>query len=265
MSLTLGRHFCLTNPTSKMSSLPTPIKIGGEKSKLSRPNKFEGWQYRTRNPHGCSGDPTGWMAQTHNNGVSKAINQYEKAWTNQMTSNPVSQILFSEENIQQRVEELGSHLAMDYADKQPIFICILSGAFVFMADLIRNILPPPKGMNVDFMRVRSYDGKSTESNKVPNIFEASKTDIKGRHVVIVEDIIDTGHTLHKLLDYLQSFGAASLSVCVLLDKKCRREVPVDIQYTGFECPNEFVVGYGLDYNENYRNYSFVFKLNPEFV
>ena len=206
------------------------------------------------------------------NRISRSVaKEYRKALTNLISpevpikKDPVAKVLFSEDSIQQQVMNLGSQLAIDYADKEPVFIGILSGAFVFMADLIRNVYPRPEGMVADFMRVRSYDGTSTESNKAPNIFEISKFDIKDRHVVIVEDIIDTGHTLRKLVDLIQSFGVASVEVCVLLDKECRREVEVDVKYSGFDCPDEFVVGYGLDYNEKYRNYPYVFRLNPSCI
>lgn len=167
-------------------------------------------------------------------------------------------ILLSEEEIRVRVVELGKQISVDYAGKEVLVIGILKGAMIFLADLVRNITVPT---HFDFMAVSSY-GSSTKSSGAVRILKDLDRGIEGRHVLIVEDIIDTGLTLNYLVDNLRSRGPASLGICTLLDKPSRREAPVEIDYNGFSIPDEFVVGYGLDYNESYRNLPYIMIMSP---
>ena len=159
------------------------------------------------------------------------------------------EILLDESSIKSKVKELGSEITKDYAKKELFIIGILKGASVFMSDLIRSIDLP---LSMDFMAVSSY-GKSTESSGVVRIIKDLDESIEGKDVIIVEDIIDTGLTLAYLVDNLKSRGCNSVSVCTLLDKPERRLVDVNVKYVGFKIPDAFVVGYGLDYAEKYRN------------
>ncbi|MCS7234253.1 MAG: hypoxanthine phosphoribosyltransferase [Synergistetes bacterium] len=161
----------------------------------------------------------------------------------------VGEILISREDIQKRVKELAEVISKDYEGKDPVFVGVLKGAIMFMADLLRNI---PFSVYVDFMAVSSY-GNSTETSGIVKIDKDLDTDIKGRHVLIVEDIIDSGLTLQYLLGLLSSRIPASLKVCALLSKPARRKVEIPIAYLGFNIPSEFVVGYGLDFAGRYRN------------
>lgn len=173
----------------------------------------------------------------------------------------IEQILFSQEIIQQRVQELSRQISIDYARKEIRAVGILRGAFIFMADLIRNISVP---VSVDFMSISSY-GDSIESGGVVRILKDLDKSITKKHVLIVEDIVDTGLTLHHLKEVLMTREPASLKVCALLDKRERRVVmDLDVEYTGFVIPNQFVVGYGLDYAECYRNFPFIFILKPDY-
>jgi len=173
----------------------------------------------------------------------------------------VDHILFSESCIQKRVHELGQQISADYAGKEIRAIGILRGAFIFMADLIRNITVP---LSVDFMSISSY-GDSSESGGVVRILKDLDKSITNKHVLIIEDIVDTGLTLHHLKEVLMTREPTSLKVCALLDKKERRMVSdLEVEYTGFVIPNAFVVGYGLDYAEYYRNYPFIFILKPDY-
>jgi len=167
-------------------------------------------------------------------------------------------ILLTEEEIRVRVEELGKQISVDYAGKEVLVVGILKGAMIFLADLVRNISVPT---HFDFMAVSSY-GSSTKSSGAVRILKDLDRGIEGRHVLIVEDIIDTGLTLNYLVDNLRSRGPASLRICTLLDKPSRREAPVEIDYNGFSIPDEFVVGYGLDYNESYRNLPYIMIMSP---
>lgn len=171
----------------------------------------------------------------------------------------VATVLISEEALHRRIAELGEQISCDYAGKNPLLVCVLKGGFVFLADLTRALSIPHC---VDFMAVSSY-GNATESSGVVRILKDLDSDITGRHMLIVEDIIDTGQTLAYLLENLRVRGPASLRICTLLSKPSRRQVPLDIDYVGFEIANEFVIGYGLDYAENYRNLPFVGVLKPE--
>jgi len=170
----------------------------------------------------------------------------------------VERVLISEEELQRRVRELGEQIARDYEGLEPLLVCVLKGGYVFLADLTRAM---SISHGVDFMAVSSY-GDATESSGVVRILKDLDTDITGRHVLVVEDIIDTGHTLAYLLDNLRVRQPASLRVCSLLNKPSRREVDLEVDYAGFIIANEFVVGYGLDYGEDYRNLRFVGVLNP---
>lgn len=168
-------------------------------------------------------------------------------------------ILLTEEAIRGRVKELGSKISRDYAGQEILVIGILKGAMIFLADLVRNITVSTK---FDFMAVSSY-GSSTKSSGVVRILRDLDHGIEGRHVLIVEDIIDTGLTLNYMVDNLKSRDPASLKICTLLDKPSRRAAPVEIHYNGFSIPDEFVVGYGLDCNECYRYLPYIMILSPK--
>ncbi|WP_018963214.1 hypoxanthine phosphoribosyltransferase [Coprothermobacter platensis] len=173
-------------------------------------------------------------------------------------SESVEKVLISQDDLQRRIRELGQEISYDYAGKTPLFVGILKGAFIFLSDLIRNISIP---CHLDFMQVSSYGG-GTDSSGIVKILKDLDISVEGRNVIIVEDIVDTGITMKHLLELLSARKPASLSVCTLLDKKERREVDVDLDYVGFEIPNAFVVGYGLDYAEYYRNLPFIGVLRP---
>ena len=160
----------------------------------------------------------------------------------------VDRILFTEAELKQRVDELGTELTRDYGDKNPVFVGVLRGCFVFMADLVRRFDAP---CTLDFMAVSSYKG--AHSTGTVQINKDLTRDIHGRHVIIVEDILDTGITLSYLKKYLMSREPASLTLCAMFDKPERRVADVQADYCGFIIPNEFVVGYGLDYEDQYRN------------
>ncbi len=171
-----------------------------------------------------------------------------------LLKNPVlERILISSDDIQRRVRQLGNEISRDYQGTQPVLVNILKGAFVFLADLTRCMSIPHE---VDFMAISSYHG-GTQSTGVVKIEKDLKTDITGRDVLVVEDIVDTGLTINYLIDLLQTRAPRSLRVCTLLDKKPARTKPVTLAYTGFEIPNEFVIGYGLDYDEKFRNLPFI--------
>lgn len=170
----------------------------------------------------------------------------------------IERVLFSEEELKRRVAELGARINEDYAGKKLILIGVLRGSFIFVADLVRQLNLP---CTVDFMAVSSY-GKGTTSSGQVRIVKDLSEDIAGRDVLVVEDIMDTGHTLSYLLQYLKDKGAASVRLCALLDKPSRRTVPVEIQYCGFTIPDYFVVGYGLDYAEQYRSLPYIGVLKP---
>jgi hypoxanthine phosphoribosyltransferase len=162
----------------------------------------------------------------------------------------VATILYPEEEIQGRVQELGRAITRDYAGRSPVLICILKGAVVFLADLFREIDLP---VRVDFMSITSYGEGSEATGGVVRILKDLDQDIGGEDVIVVEDIIDTGLTLSYLLATLRARQPASIEVCTLLDKSVRRIAPVEIKYRGFDCPDRFVIGYGLDHGERYRN------------
>jgi len=171
----------------------------------------------------------------------------------------VGEVLISHQQIRERTEELGRQITEDYDGKDPLLICILKGGLMFLADLMRAIDLP---LEIDFIAVSSY-GDSTESSGVVRILMDLERNIQGRHVLIVEDIIDTGRTLSYIIENLRTRGPASIKVCTLLDKPARRELEIPIDYVGFTIPDRFVIGYGLDYGEIYRNLPFVGILKPE--
>ena len=176
-----------------------------------------------------------------------------------MTNN-IQKVLLTEEQIQERIRELGEELSREYAGKDPVFVGVLKGVVVFYADMVRRITVP---CQFDFMWISSYSG--TETTGHMEVKRDISADIRGRHVVILEDIFDTGNSLQYTYDHLLSKGPASLKICTLLDKPERRKegITVKADYTGFVIPNEFVVGYGLDFDEHYRNLPYVGVLKPE--
>jgi hypoxanthine phosphoribosyltransferase len=173
--------------------------------------------------------------------------------------NDIQEVLYSEEQLQLKVAELGATLSKEYADKNPLVICVLKGAFIFMSDLVKKITVP---LEIDFMAVSSY-GTSTKSSGVVRILKDLDVPVEGRHILIVEDIIDSGLTLSYLIDVLERRNALSIAVVTLFDKPKRRTVELEPDYKGFTIPDEFIVGYGLDYAEKYRNLPFVGILKPE--
>jgi len=162
----------------------------------------------------------------------------------------VARILFSASDIRRRVRQLGRQITADHAGGSPVLVSILKGGAVFLSDLIRQI---PLPVRVDFMSISAYGGDSEASGGVVRILKDLDQPIGGEHVIVVEDIVDTGLTLSYLLSALEERGPASIEVCTLLDKTARRIPVVPIRYQGFECPDRFVVGYGLDFAERYRN------------
>ena len=173
--------------------------------------------------------------------------------------NDVMEVLISEEAIADKVEEIAAEISRKYKGKPLMVIGVLKGANVFVADLIRKITIP---MELDFMAVSSY-GMSTESTGAVKILKDLDKDIKDMHLLVVEDIIDTGLTLSYLSHNLESRGAASIEICTLLDKPERRKAHIDVHYKGFDIPDAFVVGYGIDFAEKYRNLPYVGILRPE--
>ncbi|MGG1550408.1 hypoxanthine phosphoribosyltransferase [Paenibacillus ferrarius] len=173
--------------------------------------------------------------------------------------NDIQDVLYSEEQIQDKIKELGEKLSADYEGKNPLVICVLKGAFIFMADLVKQIRVP---LEIDFMAVSSY-GQSTKSSGVVKIIKDLDVPVEGRHILIVEDIIDSGLTLSYLIDVLERRNAKTISVVALFNKPARRTVELEPDYEGYELPDEFVVGYGLDYAEKYRNLPFIGILKPE--
>lgn len=166
----------------------------------------------------------------------------------------LAEVLIPENVLKARVKELGEEISRDYEGKTILAICILRGGVMFLTDLIRYIKPP---VAIDFMSVSSYGVGSRSSDGEVRITLDLTTSITGQHVLIVEDIIDSGNTLHSVMEMLRTRNPASLNVCTLLDKVSRREVHVPVKYSGFEIPNKFVFGYGLDMDEYYRNLPFI--------
>jgi hypoxanthine phosphoribosyltransferase len=174
-------------------------------------------------------------------------------------ANDIAEVLIDEQAIAAKVRELGRAIADDYRGKDLVLVSILKGALPFLADLMRQT---PIPLALDFLEVSSY-GTATESSGVVRILKDLAKPIEGRDVVVVEDILDTGQTLSYVIEHLHAKQPASVRLCTLLDKPARRIVPIRIDYRGFEIPDKFVVGYGLDYAERYRNLPFIGVLKPE--
>ena len=175
-----------------------------------------------------------------------------------MMKNDIQEVLFSEQQLADKVAELGARISADYAGKDPLNVSVMKGSYVFIADLTRRISIP---CNVDFMAVSSY-GAGTKTTGEVQIIKDIGSKIDGRHLIIVEDILDSGVTLSFLMKVLKARGAASIRLCTLLSKPERRKVDVPVDYLGFEIPDAFVVGYGLDYAEKYRNLPYIGILKP---
>lgn len=171
----------------------------------------------------------------------------------------VGEVLITSKDIKGKTAELAHQIMADYQGKDLLLVCILKGGLMFLADLMRQIDLP---LEIDFMAVSSY-GDSTESSGVVRILMDLETNIQGRNVLIVEDIIDTGRTLNYIIQNLRTRHPASLKICTLLNKTARRVLDIPVDYVGFEIPDKFVIGYGLDYGEIYRNLPFVGVLKPE--
>ena len=176
-----------------------------------------------------------------------------------MLEQDIQEILFTEEQLKSRVNEIARQIEADYAGREIMLISVLRGSFIFMADLCRAIRLP---CTLDFMSVSSYGAGTTSSGQVQITKDLSE-DITGRHIIVVEDILDSGNTLSYLLNILEHRHPASVRLCTLLDKPERRTKPVDLHYRGFTIPDAFVVGYGLDYAEKYRNLPYIGILKPE--
>ena len=172
--------------------------------------------------------------------------------------NDIKEVLFTEEQLRQKVDELGAQITADYQGKNPLIVSVLKGSYVFMADLTRRINVP---CQVDFMVVSSY-GAGTKTSGEVQIIKDLENSIDGRDLIIVEDILDSGVTLNYLMKVLTARWANSIRLCTLLSKPDRRRVDVPVDYLGFEIPDEFVVGYGLDFAERYRNLPYIGILKP---
>ena len=173
-------------------------------------------------------------------------------------SDEIHEVLFTEDQLRARVAEVGAQITADYQGKAPLLVSVLRGSYIFMADLSRSIDLP---VTIDFMSVSSY-GKGTASSGQVQITKDLSDDIEGRDLIIVEDILDSGNTLFYLMQILQARAPSSIRLCTLLDKPDRRTKPISADYCGFTIPDAFVVGYGLDYAENYRNLPYIGILAP---
>jgi hypoxanthine phosphoribosyltransferase len=173
----------------------------------------------------------------------------------------VTEILIDADTLQQRVADLGNEISGDYTGRDLLLVGVLKGAVFFMADLMRHLTIP---CEIDFMAISSY-GDSTDSSGVVRILKDLDINIEGRHVLVVEDIVDSGLTLSYLIRNLEARGPATLEICALLTKPERREIDVPVRYVGFEIPNRFVIGYGLDFAERYRNLPYVGVLDPALI
>jgi hypoxanthine phosphoribosyltransferase len=173
----------------------------------------------------------------------------------------VREVLIDEAALQGRIAELGEEISADYAGRDLLLIGVLKGAVFFMADLMRRLTVP---CEIDFMAISSY-GAATDSSGVVRILKDLDINIEERHVLVVEDIIDSGLTLSYLVRNLEARNPASLEICALMTKPERREIDVDVRYVGFEIPNRFVIGYGLDFAERYRNLRYVGVLHPDLI
>lgn len=176
-----------------------------------------------------------------------------------MLEKDIEKVFFTEEQLKQRVKELGEQITRDYAGKSPLIVSVLRGSYVFMADLTRAIDLP---VSVDFMAVSSYGAGTSSSGQVQILKDLSDR-IDGKDLIVVEDILDSGNTLYYLLDVLRARRPASIKLCALLDKPSRRIKPIQADYCGFTIPDAFIVGYGLDFAEKYRNLPYIGVLKPE--
>lgn len=167
--------------------------------------------------------------------------------------------LIEADDIQRRVREMAERISIDYTDLNPLIIVLLKGAFIFTADLIRNLTITHE---IDFITLFSY-GKNTKRSDDVGVINHIRSRIEGRDIIVVDEIVDTGHTLSRLIMTLDDHNARSFRICTLLDKPDAREVDIDVDYVGFTIPDVFVVGYGLDYREKYRNLPYIAKLTPE--
>ena len=172
----------------------------------------------------------------------------------------ILKVLLSEEQIAEKVAQIGRQITEDYRDKNLLMVSVLKGSVVFMADLMRAVSIP---CNIDFMVVSSYGGSNTTTSGLVKIIKDLDGDLSGKDVLIVEDILDTGVTLSNLVPMLKMRNPNSVKICTILDKPSRRKADIQPDYEGFQVPDEFVVGYGLDYDEKYRNLSYVGVLKPE--
>jgi len=170
-----------------------------------------------------------------------------------MISQPEVRILFSRQEIAATVKKMATEISRDYRDKNPVLIGILKGSFVFLSDLVRQLNFP---LEVDFVRISSYGHGRTSAGPL-KVFQGMRTRIAGRHVLVVEDIIDTGNSLAFLLDYLGKKKPATLKLCALTDKPSRRETQVHVDYLGLIVPDKFIVGYGIDWDEKFRNLPYI--------
>lgn len=173
--------------------------------------------------------------------------------------NDIEKILYTEEEIHHKVKDIAENISLDYVGKDLLVVGVLKGSVIFASELIKYISIP---CEIDFMAVSSY-GKSSETSGVVRILKDLDGDIKGKHVLIVEDIVDTGITLNYLLNYLKARGAESIEIVSLLNKQARRTAEINVKYIGFDVPDAFIVGYGIDYAERYRNLSFIGILREE--
>jgi hypoxanthine phosphoribosyltransferase len=195
----------------------------------------------------------------HKKDYLSLLAKYHIGAVNEIDHIAVREVLFTASEIERRVNELGAEIARDYAGREPLFVGVLKGVTCFMADLMRHTALP---LGIDFMTISSYDG---DSSGAVRIVQDLSENIGGRDVLIVEDIVDTGMTLNHLMRQLAAREPASLRVCALLDKRARRLADVPLDYVGFEVPDEFVVGYGLDYRQRFRNLPFIATLRAEDV
>lgn len=176
-----------------------------------------------------------------------------------MIEKDIERIFFTADELEKKVKELGARITADYLDKNPLIIGVLKGSFIFMADFIRSI---NTYCDIDFMAVSSY-GRGTTTTGAVKITKDLSYDVQGRHVIIIEDILDSGVTLSYLKKYVENRNPESISICTLLDKPYRRKAEIQADYVGFICPDAFIVGYGLDYAERYRNLPYIGVLKPE--
>ncbi len=189
----------------------------------------------------------------------KKLEQLRELKKDKEMKTDIAEVLLDEQTIQNKVMELGKKISEDYKDKNPVMVCILKGGVIFLTDLIKNISIP---LELDFMSLSSY-GDTTKSSGVVKIKKDIDVDITGRHVIIIEDIVDSGLTLKYINEYFKRHKPASVKICALLDKPEAHKIDIYINYKGFEVGNEFVVGYGLDYAQKYRNLPYIGILKKE--